>query len=242
MKQQFEINYIAFPDDVTNVGVWSGTPYHIWRAAKKLWPGINVTNVPRSKFKYKRMIWGLKQLLKIKGIRGYYSMPKFSDDFYKEQNNDIVGSNILALTPHFPRASTVHSCGGKICYYIDTTFKKLASTEGYFTLEKSVYEEGIRIESENFQEADKIIGMSRWATKSVIEDYNIPKHKTATVTGGVNFEIPSDFKFKFKPTGAGISRPLIIGFVGVDWERKGLKTLIEIKNDLTPETWTKKEI
>jgi glycosyltransferase involved in cell wall biosynthesis len=99
-------------------------------------------------------------------------------------------------------------------------------------LGRKAYQATIEKEKENYFLSDQIVTMCSWVKKSLIEDYGIPNEKISNILPGANITLPSDYNYPKWQNGSGISRDLVLGFVGKDWERKGLPIIIEVKNEL----------
>ena len=84
--------------------------------------------------------------------------------------------------------------------------------------------------NEVYLRANKIICRSNWAIKSLIEDYQIEESKISFVPGGANLDINQIDRSKLLTFPAKPSRnnPIIVGFIGLDWERKGGNFLIKL--------------
>jgi len=77
-----------------------------------------------------------------------------------------------------------------------------------------------------------VVTMSRWAAESVVRDCGVLPQKVGTILPGANIELPADYNFPDDPRVAGKERPLVLGFIGKDWRRKGLLFLLEVRGGL----------
>ena len=84
----------------------------------------------------------------------------------------------------------------------------------------------MELEYHNYLVAERIICRSRWAATSVIKDYGISSNKVHVVLPGASIDenLLEDIKLNSTPP----LKPLRLGFIGRDWERKILPFLLQI--------------
>jgi glycosyltransferase involved in cell wall biosynthesis len=87
-------------------------------------------------------------------------------------------------------------------------------------------------ERHNYALATAIVCMGSWVKQSLIDYYGVSPDKIYQILPGANMKLPHGWIPRGHVPGAGIVRPLVLGFIGKDWKRKGLQDLIEIKNFL----------
>jgi len=117
--------------------------------------------------------------------------------------------------------------------YIDATFASFCGPGGLEeNLPDRVKAETRRIEQENYLASERVVTMARWAADSVVQHCGVPRAKVATILPGANVELPAGFVFPDFPGRPGRDRPLVLGFVGKDWRRKGLPFLLEVRKEL----------
>jgi glycosyltransferase involved in cell wall biosynthesis len=73
--------------------------------------------------------------------------------------------------------------------------------------------------------------MSRWAADSVVEDYGVPDEHVHIVPGGANLR-EKDLPDSVGTTAAENLQPLRLGFIGKNWQRKGLPFLLRVAESL----------
>jgi len=71
-----------------------------------------------------------------------------------------------------------------------------------------------------------VICMSRWAARSVLEDYGVDTEKVHVVRAGANLD--EDQLRRIALPSEPPRDVLRLGFVGKDWQRKGLALLLEV--------------
>ena len=125
---------------------------------------------------------------------GFQYSRKFLDAAEDKIPRELLAGEIISFNQHFPRAKTVHACGGRISYYIDATFASLSSGRGLdLNLPSDVVDEACELERENYELADRVVAMARWTAKSVVNDCRIAEQKVFTVLPGANLELPDDW-------------------------------------------------
>jgi glycosyltransferase involved in cell wall biosynthesis len=140
---------------------------------------------------------------------------------------------VVTFNQHFPRGHSVAARGGQLAHYIDATFASFCPPGGLAeNLPAQVRATAQRIERENYATSERIVTMARWAADSVIRDCGVPPTKVATILPGANLKLPPDYAFPLATGEAGRDRPLVLGFIGKDWKRKGLPFLLEVRTKL----------
>ncbi len=224
---------VAAIGDVMDINCWSNIPYYFYKTGERLDLFQHPFRLNLSDFSFDQKIWNLKQLIK-KGSTGGY---QWSEDFLTKAESSIqieyYLGKVISLNQVFPRAKTIISKGGKAYYYIDTTLNDLFNDPSYGVhLSKETKRKVLALEKENYQLAEKVVSMGSWVKKSLMEDYHISEDKISNILPGANLILPEDYSPPQWKSGAGITREFIFGFIGKDWERKGLPFLISIKNSL----------
>ena len=96
----------------------------------------------------------------------------------------------------------------------------------------SYKEEIIYREKINYKNAKRLICRSNWAVRSLLNEYQINKEKIFLVPGGANLDNKSINRDKLLcfPPNYSKNVPIKLGFIGVDWERKGGDFLLSLLN------------
>jgi len=176
-------------------------------------------------------MWNAGRVLLGRGQGGFQYSRTFLDAAEAQIPVALFAGRVLTFSQHFPRASSVRRYGGRISYYIDAPFAALVSGRGLdLRLPGRIREEALALERENYQQADRIVCMAQWAADAVMELCGVPREKVSVVLPGANIERPIDFKFVPMPGRPGVDRPLVLGFVGKDWKRKGLEFLLQVRD------------
>lgn len=224
---------IAVIGDVSDINCWSNIPYYFFQAGKEVALFENPWKLDLETFRNSRKVWNLKNLLAFNKPGGY----QFSAEFLARAEASIAPAyfknTIISFNQLFPRASTVARAGGKIYYYIDMTLTDLFNDPSYqINIGNLIKEKALDQEKENYARAEKVISMGTWTQTSLHTHYGLPSDKLGTILPGANISGKETRTIKPFSAGAGISRDLVLGFVGKDWKRKGLGILIDVKNVL----------
>ena len=88
------------------------------------------------------------------------------------------------------------------------------------------------MERKNLAQSKWIVTMARWAAESAVHNCGAPPESVKTILPGANVELPPNYDFPEHPGRPGKDRPLVLGFVGKDWRRKGLPYLLQVRERL----------
>lgn len=221
---------IAAVGNVADISCWSNIPFYFFQEGSKRGIFGHPWNLPLSQFSDSRKYWNLLSLLCLNRPGGYQFSKAFLDKAESLIPAEYFTNTIISFNQVFPRAETVQKAGGKIIYYIDMTLTDLFKDKSYGVhIGSGIRKMALQQELTNYNLAERVITMGNWPLKTLTEIYHLPQAKLGFVLPGANLTIEPDWEpVPFKP-GAGRTRDLVLGFVGKDWERKGLGVLIELK-------------
>ena len=233
----FEKRKLLCLGNPNDINVASGTPYYILKYGKDLGLISDPIELDLPRNKIRKYIWNAKQYFKTGKYGGYQYSDEFLSDyqikFTKKEKKTSQNIYILSHHPFLPLYPWPDNIF--VDFYIDATNKQIFNDYGVgATIDEKFKSKVILREKESYKSANKIICMCKWAEDSVINDYGIDPNKVHTVVGGPNL----DEKFirenvqQFCPNEPTESNPLVIGFIGKDWERKGGKFALEIVKEL----------
>lgn len=223
---------IAALGDVSSLSCWSGVPCHFWQAAQASGFATLPWKTDLTQVQWQRFVWNLLHIKN--GVGGFQYSPWFLKLMEQQIDCSLMATEVITFNQHFPRANTIAKCGGRLNHYIDAPFSAFTRGKGLIlNLPRNVMEKARELEKENFQASDRIITMARWAADAVLQDYAIPESKVHTILPGANCTLPTDWSFPEFVEGAGIKREFVFGFIGKDWERKGLPWLLKLCDELS---------
>ncbi len=230
---------VAVLGDAADPNAWSGIPYHFWRAAARAGFVTDAIRVRLDSLAWPRRAWAAGQVARGRRPAGFQYSPACLDRAESQIPAELLAGEVISFSQHFPRTATVRRHGGRITYYIDATFAALSSGRGLdLRLPADVVREGCKLECDNYKLADRVVTMARWTAESVINDCGIAPEKVFTVLPGANLELPDDWRPPQRPAGRpGRDRALVLGFVGKEWQRKGLPLLCSVRDRLAAQGW-----
>jgi glycosyltransferase involved in cell wall biosynthesis len=227
------IDSIAAVGDVADPATWSGIPWHFLSAAKQAGWRTEPWRLNWAALGWNRRWWNLGQALRGHGMGGYQYSPAFLDRAEAMIPASRWRGWILSFNQHFPRARSVTERGGRPVHYLDATFASFCEADGLAAhLPRTIQSEACRVERENLQASEQVVTMARWAADSVAEHCGVPRSRVATILPGANIDLPAGYDFPVTEGRPGRDRPLMLGFVGKDWRRKGLPFLLEVSDEL----------
>jgi glycosyltransferase involved in cell wall biosynthesis len=227
------IDAVAAIGDAGDINCWSGIPYHFGEAARRQRAAAVPWRLEIGRFAAARRMWNLNQVLRGRGAGGY----QYSEAFLERAEAAIPAAQwrgrVLSFNQHFPRSRSVAMREGRIVYYIDSTFFSFCLSGGFARkLPAQVRADAMALERENYGASEWVVTMARCAAESAMRDCGVPACKVATILPGANLRLPPDFSFSCVPGRPGRDRPLVLGFVGKDWRRKGLPFLLKVRAEL----------
>lgn len=198
---------IAYLSDYSpeNINVWSGTPYHVYHALKKV-HDVKVVGIG--------ILDGIKWHHRILGTRSV-----FHPEYYCREIGQILSDEInkgdydivLTCTYHFCVALNINI---PIVYYSDVTFKLY---QDFFKNKDLDYHKvAIATEYACLHKANAVIYSSAWARNNAISEYNLPPENVHVIEFGANIPEPVNNSIKNKET-----ETCNLVFVGRNWKQKG---------------------
>jgi glycosyltransferase involved in cell wall biosynthesis len=210
--------------DARDVRSWSGTLYFMARALEEhvgdvayLGPDksratrfvVNTTdriNRLSKRLAGKRLVSDMNRILAMR-------LAHYFEERIRETNCDILfapvaSTEIAHLKTDLP-----------IIYMSDLTWANIVDYyPDFMNLSARERREGERIEAAAIGKAEALIYPSEWAARTAIGHYKADREKVYTIPFGANLEqAPS----RADALGHGLSHPLKLLWVGVDWQRKG---------------------
>ena len=219
--------------DSTNIETWSNIPYFVLKAGIKEGILNNGLRLNPKLLILQKILWNTKQIIKTGLPGGFQYTKSFNKNLINQVN--LEEDSDQSLLSHFP-AIPYYPWSKKwnVAFYIDATTSQIFKDyDNSSRISNKLKEEFISREKHSYQKAYAIICMSDWAANSVINDYGIDYKKVHVVPGGANLEEEELKKVKVNiPCQPTPQKPLRIGFLGKDWERKGGGFLIKLTEEL----------
>ncbi len=227
--------YLICCGDPNDINSWSGIPFHILNVAKELSFEMKGLKLDPKKFSFLRYIWNLKEYLVSGNYSGFQYSDLFLDNLFKQIKINTEEEIILISTyPLLPKSSFHNNWN--IVYYLDATTKQIFDEYRYFSSISKKYRDHIlKKEKNNFHNSKMIFCMSEWAKNSLINDYEVPNEKILILPGGANIQkkfLKRGVLNNAMPEAPSNLKPLTIGFLGQDWDRKGGPIVLDIVKKL----------
>ncbi len=214
--------------DPNQINTWSNIPYFFLKASQQQnFLDLGLPLQPKN-MRWLRLLWNLSMWLRTGEKGGFQYSQIFLKRLFAEADFKTKSVEFISHFPLLPPTPWLNQW--KINYYIDATLKQNFDDYGLASIVATkIQKSALATERKNYLQAERIICMSREAAKSVIEDYNISAAKVYVIPGGANLDENYLSKItKSVESKIAILNPLRLGFIGKDWQRKGLPFLLEI--------------
>jgi glycosyltransferase involved in cell wall biosynthesis len=216
--------------DPTRIGTWSGTPYFFLKAGRE--QGFLARGLPLrpEDLRGRRLIWNLGRGARGARPGGFQYTEAFLKPLFAQAR--LRADDDVEIISHFPLLPPLPwPRGWRVSYYIDATLRQNFIDYGLADrVSPEVREQALRRETEHYHAALRVVCMSHWAARSVVEHYGIPPSRVRVILPGANLDecdlAPAD------PAGPRPMSPLRLGFIGKDWRRKGLPFLLRVAEEL----------
>jgi glycosyltransferase involved in cell wall biosynthesis len=217
--------------DPNRIGAWSGIPYFFLKAGKE--QGFLSAGLPLrpEDLRRRRLIWNLARVLRGSRPGGFQYTDTFLRRLFAQAR--IYDEDQVEIISHFPLLPpSPWPRGWRVSYYIDATLRQNFIDYGLAArISRKAREDALRRELEHYHAAERIVCMSSWAANSVVEHYGIPSSKVHVILPGANLHDCDLASFTSHAEPSPLN-PLRLGFVGKDWQRKGLPFLLRVAEEL----------
>jgi len=232
MKPEMRRISVAAIGDVLDINTHSNLPYFLFTEGKRQGVFTDALRLDLSAFTWKRRFWNLKQLMLGRGVGGFQYSTNFLNALERQIPTSLLSTCIITFNQVFPRAGSLRE-GGELVHYIDATLRDLVDNPSYSVrLPSYILNKALEQEHKNYAAASHVVVFSSWIIPTLVEEYGVDRNKIAHIMPGANVALPPDWAPP-TPTGRpGIERELILGFVGKDWQRKGLPFLMKVQAEL----------
>lgn len=222
--------YVTVVGDPNDINTWSNIPYFFLQAGKQ--QGFLDGGLPLKpeRLRLQRWAWNLWMLLRTGSYGGFQYSEFFLNCLFDQVAVDSEHDEFISHFPLLPPKPTQHDY--RVSYYIDATLKQNFDDYGVAANVTPVMQKrAVEQERRNYHHADRVVTMSRWAADSVVEDYGVPDEQVHVVPGGANLR-EKDLPDSVGSTAAETLQPLRLGFIGKNWQRKGLPFLLRVAESL----------
>jgi len=219
---------IAALGDVMDPNCFGGAPNQFFNAAAERGFAQEAWRVNLTRLRRDRMRWNAGRVLRGRRPGGFQFSSAGRQAALACADRSLLATEVISYHQHVPPFDEVEKAGGKLNFYIDATYQQLFPAYGIDrTLSRSAMRNALEYEREAFRSAERIVTNQTWTLRSLIDDYGIPAEKCAVILPAPNYAVHPGIRPV--PEGvAGKDRPFVIGFIGKDWRRKGLKVVVEV--------------
>jgi glycosyltransferase involved in cell wall biosynthesis len=142
----------------------------------------------------------------------------------------IAGATVINCFQLYP-PSVVENKSIEKWFYIDMTLRQLFDYYGVGnSIGASIAHDSVQREKHGYASAAGVIAHSRWAARSLIQDYGISRDRVQVVVPGASLDPEQYAAWEHRqtgPKGFTATQPLRLVFVGKYWKRKGLDRLLD---------------
>lgn len=225
-------NYLICNGDANSYLNHGGLPFNLFKAGNNFGLIKGAASLDYRKLRYWKFIWNLFQFLKFGKAGGFQWSDFYARKIFKQINISSKKSiNILSIYPLLPSYPWPQEWN--VDFYIDGTTSQIFKEYSVSNMIANSYKENIFYrEKQNYENAKRIICRSSWAIESLLSEYQINKKKIFLVPGGANLNSKSIDRdqLSYIPQNFSRTSPIKLGFIGIDWERKGGEFLIKLLN------------
>lgn len=231
---------IAVLGDVLDVNAFGGAPRQFFDAAKRQGFAQHAWRVDLAKLRLPRLAWNLAQALRGRRPGGFQFSATCRRRSLAQIPSAWLATEVISFQQHFPPVEPIRRAGGSLNLYIDATYRQLFPAYGLDKLlPASICAEAIEYEREVFSGAERVVASQPWTAASLRDDYGLPSDKCATIFPAPNFLVVPGVAPRRRER-AGVDRPLVLGFIGKDWRRKGLRFQLAVAEELQRRGWNVK--
>jgi len=226
-KKSRNIRIVGITDgNLFDKTTWSGCSYGFFTAIQKidcLYAGISglPPQLIKRLYQLKNFSWGLKRW-KFKyhiDIAYFEAMTRKVEMELSKLNDNFT--HIIQVFSFYDVPSIIENKNVVTCAFQDgNLIRRLNNPFGHPHISPRLIDKAMQREIRIFRRLDYIFTFSEWLRQSFINEYNIKPDKVFTVGAGANIPIPeTNNKQEFD------GRTIL--FIGIDFERKGGKILLE---------------
>jgi glycosyltransferase involved in cell wall biosynthesis len=216
---------LACVGDARSIKTWSGTPFFFLEAGQRsgfLDAGLALDPTP---LRAHRLAWNAWRMVRHREIGGFQYSPFFLRRLLAQAEEIDATTEIISHFPLLPPQSAALPTS----YYIDATLTQNFEEHRYKVGRRLAADALVR-ERHNYASAERVICMSRWTARSLIERYGLASNKVHVIPGGAN--LPNEDHFVSQAAPLDAQRPIRLGFVGRNWRSKRLTFLLEVADIL----------
>lgn len=226
---------LACLGDAGDIRTWSNIPYFFFKAASKIGFLTNTLNLMPANYASKRRRWSLLAPLRLQRPGGYQYSRENLEAMWECVPEELRHGEMISHFQLFPPLNHARRAPLKHSFYCDATLKQLFPPGQKVGIDSRFMRDILRRERELYEHAKFFIAMAKETARFAIEEYGVNPAKVFVVRPGAN--IDEDVVQEYLATRGQSWReqspkftaenPARLGFIGMDWKRKGLERLVE---------------
>ena len=223
---------VAAMGNSNDINCWSNIPYFFLKAGREQgFLNLGLPLEPKRQ-KTERLFWNLVAPFRRERPGGFQYTRHANEGLLKQEKLDGI-KEIISFFQLFPPHELCQHHNISFSHYIDFPLPCLFDNYGVSqTIGHRTAKNALAREREQYAAAHRIICMSPWAARQVIERCGVSSEKVYSITPGANLPESAFFtqdlnSMKLSEPPDGITVPLRIAFVGRLPLRKGLDRLVE---------------
>jgi glycosyltransferase involved in cell wall biosynthesis len=223
-----------------DIRTWSNIPYFFFQAASKIGFLTNTLDLMPPRYASQRRRWSLLAPLRLQRPGGYQYSRENLEAMWERVPEELRHGEIISHFQLFPPLNRARRSGLKHSFYCDATLKQLYPPGQKTGIDARFLRDIFRRERELYEHAKFFIAMASETARVAVEEYGLDPAKVLVVRPGANLdedivrEHLGSRGESWRERGAAFTEanPARLGFIGMDWKRKGLQRLIEAANIL----------
>jgi glycosyltransferase involved in cell wall biosynthesis len=223
--------YLSTYGDPDNAACSSGTMHFFLRASRNIGVELSPIALPvTAECRVSRVLWGLREIATFSRPRGYMYTKSFLEAKWGPLLSKLPDSSILIY--HYqllPRSTINRAAQGHlhIIPYIDMTLSEMFRGQAGGILPRELQLAAIERETEGYHAALCVVSFSKSTKIELISRYKLKPEKVLVVAPGANLDDTLVEQHLSSNIMKKASVPFVVGFIGMDYRRKGLLYLIE---------------
>lgn len=176
--------------------------------------------------------WKMRQLLRRESASGFKFSPEFSAYVWRRHLAAVAGTDVISNFQLFSRRFFERraSYDVRCAFYLDGTLHDyLVGYREYDTagIDPRTAERVMAVEREGYHAAEAVAVMSEFTASTLVKEYGLPRERIAVVLPGANLPDEMAERVHARRAERLPSDDVVVGFVGVYPERKGLPALAQ---------------
>jgi glycosyltransferase involved in cell wall biosynthesis len=226
---------LAVLGDASDIRTWSNIPYFFFKAASKIGFLTHALDLMPPKYRQQRMRWSMLRPLRLQRPGGYQYSRENVEAMWACVPEELRSGEIISHFQIFPPLDRARREGLRHSFYCDATLKQLYPPGQKYGIDPRFMREVFRRERELYEHARFFIAMATETARVAIEEYGINSAKVHVVRPGANIdeEVVREYlasrgeSWRNSIGHFTAENPARLGFIGMDWRRKGLERLVD---------------